>query len=331
MAVNSLAGCGPTLQEDVADLRRRVEEVAQKQAASQRSVDDVNNRLFLLEDKVDTGQVELSRQSTEAPRLPVIRIGPSQPVTSIPSDPVAANDQRTMVVEGHHSQDDRGRADPLDGRESVVANGPIEYDGAASTDAPVLRLHGRGDNLSIDRVGSDRRKRSTRSAPRNRKHSRHTETTRPTETTPKSETVAVATKANTARSTGAGDDANADAMKRYNQALANYRAGKHQQAAKQFETFVVDFPAHPYADNALYWCGECFYAQKLYNEALRRFRRVVEEHPNGNKAPAALLKMGFCYDKLEQKQDARSVLAQVVEIFPKTDVARLASEALSRL
>ena len=70
---------------------------------------------------------------------------------------------------------------------------------------------------------------------------------------------------------------------------------------------------------------------KNYRLALKMFRRVVEEYPTGNKSPDALLKMAFSYLKLKEKANARTVLAQLVESFPRSPVARLASKTLVKI
>ena len=120
-------------------------------------------------------------------------------------------------------------------------------------------------------------------------------------------------------------------MKDYKAARAMYVAGQMSRAAAAFRTFVKRHTSHSYADNALYWLGECLYDSKNYRLALKMFRRVVEEYPTGNKAPDALLKMGFSYIKLEERSNARTVLAQLVQSYPRSRVARLASDALVRI
>jgi tol-pal system protein YbgF len=120
-------------------------------------------------------------------------------------------------------------------------------------------------------------------------------------------------------------------MRAYQTALSKYRAGKYAHAAEAFRSFVSRYAKHAYTDNALYWLGECFYDMKNYRLALKIFRRVVEDHPTGNKAPDALLKMAYSYLKLKEKANAKTVLAQVVQSFPKSQVARLASQTLVKI
>ena len=95
--------------------------------------------------------------------------------------------------------------------------------------------------------------------------------------------------------------------------------------------FLKKYPDSSLADNAQYWLGEAYYDQRNYEQALTEFRRVVKRYPSGNKAPDALLKIGYCYAKLGDVAAARDVLAQVVEVYPKTAAARLATKRLEEL
>lgn len=120
------------------------------------------------------------------------------------------------------------------------------------------------------------------------------------------------------------DAANAD----YRAAVELVRSGDHAGAITALRAFLQRFPRHDYADNAQYWLGEAFYAQKDFTHALGEFRNVIETYPRGNKVPDALLKVGFCYQAMGQGEKARAVLEQVVNLYPRTEPAALASKRL---
>ena len=123
--------------------------------------------------------------------------------------------------------------------------------------------------------------------------------------------------------------ANADeAGESYRAAVELVKAGSHAQAIDGLRAFLRKYPRHDYADNAQYWLGEAFYAQKDYPHALAEFRTVIETYPRGNKVPDALLKVGYCYQALGQSEKARAVLEQVVNLYPKTEPAALATKRL---
>ncbi len=116
--------------------------------------------------------------------------------------------------------------------------------------------------------------------------------------------------------------------KRYYDAL---KAGNHSYAVTGFRNFVQRFPHHDYADNSQYWLGEAFYDQKRYKSALVEFRKVVDNHPDGNKVPDALLKLGYCYSQIGEGDKAKSVWQQIVRVYPKSNPASLARTKLAEL
>lgn len=114
----------------------------------------------------------------------------------------------------------------------------------------------------------------------------------------------------------------------YRAAVELVKAGSYVDALAALRAFIQRYPHHDYADNAQYWIGEVFYAQKDYVRALAEFRTVVEVYPRGNKVPDALLKVGYCYQAIGQGEKARAVLEQVVNLYPKSEPAALAARRL---
>jgi tol-pal system protein YbgF len=119
-----------------------------------------------------------------------------------------------------------------------------------------------------------------------------------------------------------------DAANAYRDAVELVKGGKYDEGVTALRAFIRQHPRHDYADNAQYWIGEAFYARKDYQTSLTEFRNVIETFPRGNKVPDALLKVGYCYQSLGQKDKARAVLEQVVNLYPKSEPAALAAKRL---
>jgi tol-pal system protein YbgF len=117
----------------------------------------------------------------------------------------------------------------------------------------------------------------------------------------------------------------------YRAAVELVKAGDHAGGAAALRAFLATHPRHDFADNAQYWLGEAFYAQKDYPNALAEFRSVIETYPRGNKVPDALLMVGYCYLALGQPEKSRAVLEQVVNLYPKTEPAATAARRLENL
>jgi len=123
-------------------------------------------------------------------------------------------------------------------------------------------------------------------------------------------------------------DRGGDVSSEYRAGVELVKTARYEEAVAALRAFIVKHPHHDYADNAQYWIGEAFYAQKDYGRALTEFRAVIEVYPRGNKVPDALLKVGYCYLAMGQGEKARAVLEQVVSLYPKSEPAALAAKRL---
>lgn len=117
----------------------------------------------------------------------------------------------------------------------------------------------------------------------------------------------------------------------YNTALTDYQRGKYDLAIRQFMQYLQYFPDTELADNAQYWIGDCYYTQQQYTQALDAYNKVLKNYPGGNKAPAALFKIGLT--RLAQKDTGggKIYLERVVKEFPKSEEAKLARLRLETL
>jgi tol-pal system protein YbgF len=126
------AACGhaPPKQAELDDLHRTVESLRVQNAAYAKQVEELENRLFILNDRLDSQKV--SEQRVETPTLPTVTLHPTPE-----PEPVSASEFVTTPA-----------GTELEGEPEV------EYVGDAaksSAHRPVLRLHGEGTELSISR------------------------------------------------------------------------------------------------------------------------------------------------------------------------------------
>lgn len=114
----------------------------------------------------------------------------------------------------------------------------------------------------------------------------------------------------------------------YREALAKIRRAEYDSGVASLRAFLQRYPHHDYADNAQYWLGEAFYAQRQYGQALAELRLVVERYPQGNKVPDALLKVGYCHLAMGERDKSSEVLREVIRLFPRSEPALLAAKKL---
>jgi tol-pal system protein YbgF len=113
-----------------------------------------------------------------------------------------------------------------------------------------------------------------------------------------------------------------DAKKAYEAALAQVNAKQYDQALDGLAGFLVKWPDHPYAENALYWRGEVYLAQGEHLRAAEQFEAVLARFGYGRKAPDALLKLGMCHERLGSESRAREAWNRLKREFPKSEAAR---------
>ncbi len=113
-----------------------------------------------------------------------------------------------------------------------------------------------------------------------------------------------------------------EARRSYDTALALVNARKYDEALDAFAAFLVKWPDHPNADNAMYWRGESYYAKGEYARAAEEFEGATLRFPLGNKVPDCLLKLGLCQEKLGNAAKAKGYFDRLAREFPRSEAAR---------
>jgi tol-pal system protein YbgF len=116
----------------------------------------------------------------------------------------------------------------------------------------------------------------------------------------------------------------------YDAAFDLMKQGLYDRAVKAFRAFLVKNPDSGLADNAQYWIAEGNYVLRNYKLALEEFTKVLNA-PQSQKAPDALLKIGYVHYELGAYDKARKTLAEVQERYPGTSVAKLAAVRLDKM
>lgn len=117
----------------------------------------------------------------------------------------------------------------------------------------------------------------------------------------------------------------------YQKAFNTLKDGQYEQAITEFQTFLSQYPAGDFVDNAQYWLGEANYATRRFDVAVQEFRKLLEQRPNSSKAADAMLKQGYAYYELNDWESARKTLSEVVSRHTNTTAARLAESRLQKM
>jgi tol-pal system protein YbgF len=116
----------------------------------------------------------------------------------------------------------------------------------------------------------------------------------------------------------------------YDQATQDLTQGRYSMALNTYREYLRRFPDTDLADNAQYGVGECFFAQSQFDSALVEYSRVGERWGSGDRAPAALYKLGLCQERLGRTADAKATFEDLVKRFPQSGEAQLARDRISK-
>ncbi len=106
--------------------------------------------------------------------------------------------------------------------------------------------------------------------------------------------------------------------------------GDYELAVQGFKNYLVRHPVGAHLPEVHYYLGECYYADDRYLEAVGEFQYVVREFPASRLVPAAYLKSGFCYNRLEEKNLAEKAFRELIEKHPDSEEAEQARDELKQ-
>ena len=213
-------------QAQLADLHKRLDVEQRRTAAAEHKLDELENRVFLLTDQVESQKVAAIHRARQP--LPIVTLKPEGATPT----PRAIEVRRATASTAAKRSCSRARPS------RAIRRAPGRC--CASTArawsrarAPAPRSS-RARAARVPLAGEKPRRRAGAADPRRG----------PAE--PPSEHAAPA----------------AEPLALYKTAYDDLRAGRHEAAERGFREFVRSYPHHDYADNAQYWLGECFYDQR---------------------------------------------------------------------
>jgi tol-pal system protein YbgF len=117
----------------------------------------------------------------------------------------------------------------------------------------------------------------------------------------------------------------------YQQALTLLRRGSVTAARMGFEGVIEGFPNHPLAPEARYHLADLLVQEDELEAAIDAFLEVPEFHPDADRVPDALYRVGVLHRELGDEREARRVLERVVNTWPDSGAAELARQVLREI
>jgi len=117
----------------------------------------------------------------------------------------------------------------------------------------------------------------------------------------------------------------------YNEARNDYTQGRFALAISGFKDVLELDKRGDLADNAHYWMGESYLAQRQHELALGEFDKIIRDYPQSNKRPDAYLKKAMTLEEMGRRSEANVMYELVIEQFPRTAQERVARRKLEDL
>jgi tol-pal system protein YbgF len=126
-------------------------------------------------------------------------------------------------------------------------------------------------------------------------------------------------------------DPNLSPQEVYNMAYSDYLKGNFVLAIDGFQIYVDNFPTSPFADNAMYWIGECYFSQKDHEMAIEQFNDLIITYPQSDRIPASYLKKGISLTEMGRKDEALAVYKLLISKFPLEEETKIAQQKIQEL
>lgn len=117
----------------------------------------------------------------------------------------------------------------------------------------------------------------------------------------------------------------------YQSAYTLIKDKKYDEAVNTLQTMLKKYPSGQFASNAHYWLGELYGLLGKSNKSLGEFVIVVTNYGKSPRVSDAQLKIGLIFASQEKWSDAKSAFKKVIDKYPGTASARLASEQLKQI
>ena len=129
----------------------------------------------------------------------------------------------------------------------------------------------------------------------------------------------------------AEEPAGGDAQKLYEDASALFKNKKYREAREKFGLFLKQHPKNELADNAQFWIGETYYAEKDFEGAILAYETLLKSYPNSRKTAGALLKQGMAFAELDDRKTAKVIFQKLIDKLPDSKEAQVAKKKIAEM
>ena len=121
------------------------------------------------------------------------------------------------------------------------------------------------------------------------------------------------------------------APKKYNEALAAYKAGKYDKSILLFQEMSLSNPPQNLRDNIVFWMGSNYLKLDMYDDAIKQYQTVLSQYPDGNKVHDARYMLGVSYQKKGDTGRALDALEVALKSNPPSEVRQKIEKQLMEI
>lgn len=117
----------------------------------------------------------------------------------------------------------------------------------------------------------------------------------------------------------------------YEAAIDLYQNGQYQEAASSFGLFTEAYPESIQIDDARFYEGSSLYATKRFSAAIQKLQALINQNPNGERAPDALMVIASSQVEMNDLGSAQNTLQRIANEYPNSPAADTARNRLQLL
>ncbi|TXL14927.1 tol-pal system protein YbgF [Methylococcaceae bacterium HT4] len=117
----------------------------------------------------------------------------------------------------------------------------------------------------------------------------------------------------------------------FDKAFTSVKDSHYQQAIKQLEQFLRDYPNGTYSDNAYFWLGSVYKVVNDIPAAQKNFEAVYTQFPKSEKAGMAMLKLADIYREENDSAKAVQLYTQITSQYADSTAVHIAEKKLQNI
>jgi TolA-binding protein len=121
------------------------------------------------------------------------------------------------------------------------------------------------------------------------------------------------------------------APKKYNEALAAYKAGRYNKSILLFQEMNRGNPPQNLRDNIVFWMGSNYLKLDMYDDAIKQYQAILAQYPDGNKVHDARYMLGVSYQKKGDTGRALDALEVALKSNPPSEVRQKIEKQLMEI